>query len=591
MIAAWMLGTTVFALLLCVAAFCVDRILRMTGRPTRTPWAVALVLAVVWPVMARLLLSPQPDTAASLPLVITDAAVSPAAMIAAQLPSQSAIWEQRAATLLLVVWLVLSALMLLRLLMAARVLARVTRTAKQVQVDGESVLVTESLGPAVIGLWTPRVAVPEWFLQLDGSLRAMVLRHEREHCNSRDPQLVWLASLSVALMPWNVGMWVLSRRLRLALEIDCDARTLRRDTDSTKYGRLLLLIAQRQSSYPLASMLAESTSHLSRRITAMQMRPLRKPVVRVVLFTGIAAGAIAVACSPRVASDLTGPGVRPVSATAAKLEAQKMAPGNVYFESQVERPVAAAAGSSGPKYPADLKAQAVEGRVLAMFVVNEDGLAEVSTLKVLAADNPAFAQSVKDALPTMRFTAAEVGGRKVKQLVQQPFMFAPSEGGKKPSAVVGAYTDRAPAPNGNDPKIIPTASGAARTATIKPGSTFQTAGDTKLVSRKPQPHVAGQPYFESQVETPVGVAASWKGPEYPADLRAKRIEGTVLAMFVVNEDGLADMSSFKVLSGKEPAFESSVRAAVAAGRFTPALIGGVAVKQVVQQPFSFTLSR
>jgi protein TonB len=31
---------------------------------------------------------------------------------------------------------------------------------------------------------------------------------------------------------------------------------------------------------------------------------------------------------------------------------------------------------------------------------------------------------VRRALPQMRFLAAEVGGRKVKQLVQQPFMFA-----------------------------------------------------------------------------------------------------------------------------------------------------------------------
>ncbi len=585
MIAAWMLGSTVFVLLLCVAAFAIERILRMTGRPTRTPWAIALVLGVVWPLMAPLVLAPQLRTSASTPLFVSTNRVSPAAMIAAQLPSQSAIWEQRAATLLLVVWLVLSAFMLLRLLMAARVLARVTRTAKEVQVDGESVLVTESLGPAVVGLWTPRVAVPRWFLQLDGSLRKMVLRHEREHCTSRDPQLVWLAALSVALMPWNVGMWVLSRRLRLALEIDCDARTLRRDIDATKYGRLLLLIAQRQSSYPLVSMLAESTSHLSRRISAMQMRPLRKPVVRVVLFTGIAAGAIAVACSPRIASDLTGPGGKPVGATAAKIEAEKMAPGTVYFESQVERPVAAAPGSPGPIYPAELKAQRIEGTSLAMFVVNEQGLAEVSTLKFLRSGYPAFDAAVKDALPNMRFLPAAIGGRAVKQLVQQPFSFALS--GAKAGAVSPAVLQTRGA---SDAKLVAERAADATRATIsKTGATLQTEGDRALM--KPQAHAAGQPYFESQVEVPVGVAASWQGPEYPADLKAKRVEGTVLAMFVVNEDGLADMRSFKVLSGKEPAFEASVRAAVAAGRFTPALIGGRAVKQLVQQPFAFSLSR
>ena len=582
MIAAWMLGSTLFALLLSIAAFCVERILRMIGRPTRSPWAVALVLGVAWPLMAPLALAPPQNTTSGIPLIISVGDMSPAAMIAAQLPSQLTVWEQRAATLLLVVWIGLSALMLVRLLIAARVLARVTRTAKHVQVDGESVLVTESLGPAVIGLWTPKVAVPEWFLQLDGSLRAMVLRHEREHCNSHDPQLVWLASLSVALMPWNLGVWFLSRRLRLALEIDCDARTLRRDIDTTKYGRLLLLIAQRQSSYPLASMLAESTSHLSQRITAMQMLPLRKPVVRVVLFAGIAAGAIAVACSPRVASDLTGPGDKPVSATAAKLEAQKMGPGAVYFESQVEIPVAPAPGSSGPIYPAELKANGIEGTVLAMFVVNEQGLPEVASFKVLRADDPRFAESVRTALPNMRFISAKVGGRPVKQLVQQPFSFALGRN-MRPTT-----TDAVLQPtNATERKLA--AKRGTGVNTLKPGSTPASAANAGAF--KKEPAVVNGPYFESQVERSAGFADGFKGPQYPATLKAQGIEGSVLVQFVVNADGSAEMSSFKVLRTDNPGFTNAARDAIAAGQFNPALVGGRAVRQLMTQPFAFSLSR
>ncbi len=583
MIAAWMLGATVFSLLLCVAAFSVERILRMTGRATRMPWAVALVLGIVWPLMAPLVLTPLQKTSAGIPLIIPVEQWSPATMIAAQLPSVS--WEQRAATLLLVVWFVLSALMLTRLVVAARVLARVTRTAKPMQLDGESVLVTESLGPAVIGLWRPRVAVPEWFMQLDESLRKMVLQHEREHCTSRDPQLVWLASLAVAIMPWNVGIWFLSRRLRLALEIDCDARTLRRDADLTRYSKLLLLIAQRQSSFPLASMLAESTSHLSRRITAMQMTPLRKPAVQVVWFTAVAAGALAVACSPRVASDLTGPGVKPVSAVAAKREAERMSPGTVYFESQVEVPVAYAPGSSGPIYPAELKARGVEGKVLAMFVVNEEGQPEPATFKVLRTDNPAFEEAVRAALPNMRFVAAKVGGRTVKQLVQQPFSFALSKTASSASDATIMQSSST-----TDGKL--TAARSTSVATITPGLTPAVAGETNAARRKmPPPVTVNGPYFESQVETAVGMAAGSKGPEYPADLKAKRIEGIVLAMFVVNEDGTADMGTFKVQRSDNPGFDDAVRSAVAAARFTPALVGGRPVKQIVQQPFRFALPK
>lgn len=95
-----------------------------------------------------------------------------------------------------------------------------------------------------------------------------------------------------------------------------------------------------------------------------------------------------------------------------------------YFESQVEKPVQAAPGSPGPQFPEMLKSSGVEGTVLAMFVVDTTGRAEVGSLKILKADHQLFEMAVKNALPKMRFLPAEIGGRKVKQLVQQPFQFS-----------------------------------------------------------------------------------------------------------------------------------------------------------------------
>ena len=67
----------------------------------------------------------------------------------------------------------------------------------------------------------------------------------------------------------------------------------------------------------------------------------------------------------------------------------------------------------------------MKGVVLAQFVVDTLGHAEPSTFKVLKTDRREFTEAVKTVLPEMRFIPAEVGGRKVKQLVQQPFTFAP----------------------------------------------------------------------------------------------------------------------------------------------------------------------
>jgi protein TonB len=82
-----------------------------------------------------------------------------------------------------------------------------------------------------------------------------------------------------------------------------------------------------------------------------------------------------------------------------------------------------APGSPTPRYPDILKQAGVEGEVLAQFVVDTSGRAEINTFKVLKTTHELFTVAVRSALPTMRFFPAEVGGRKVKQLVQQPFSF------------------------------------------------------------------------------------------------------------------------------------------------------------------------
>jgi periplasmic protein TonB len=94
-----------------------------------------------------------------------------------------------------------------------------------------------------------------------------------------------------------------------------------------------------------------------------------------------------------------------------------------YFEFQVEKPVVPAPGNTGPRYPEMLKSASVEGTVLAQFVVDTTGRVEPGSFKVLKSDHDLFTQAVKAALPNMKFLPAEVGGRKVKQLVQQPFQF------------------------------------------------------------------------------------------------------------------------------------------------------------------------
>lgn len=94
-----------------------------------------------------------------------------------------------------------------------------------------------------------------------------------------------------------------------------------------------------------------------------------------------------------------------------------------HFDFQVEKPAAIIPGYGSPVYPDSLLASGFEGQVLAQFVVDTTGRVERDSFKIIRSDHDLFTLSVRRALADMRFVPAEVGGRKVRQLVQTPFVF------------------------------------------------------------------------------------------------------------------------------------------------------------------------
>ncbi|HEX4682365.1 MAG TPA: TonB family protein, partial [Gemmatimonadaceae bacterium] len=96
---------------------------------------------------------------------------------------------------------------------------------------------------------------------------------------------------------------------------------------------------------------------------------------------------------------------------------------SVYFEFQVEKQAMQLPANPTPAYPPMLRSARVEGEVLAQFVVDTSGRAEPGTFKILKSTHDLFTQSVRDVLPTLRFSPAEMNGRRVRQLVQMPFPF------------------------------------------------------------------------------------------------------------------------------------------------------------------------
>jgi protein TonB len=94
-----------------------------------------------------------------------------------------------------------------------------------------------------------------------------------------------------------------------------------------------------------------------------------------------------------------------------------------YFAFQVDKQVQLMPNNTAPMYPQLLRSANVEGAVVGQFVVDTMGRADTTTFTVVKTTHELFTLSVKAALPGMRFSPAEIGGRKVKQLVQMPFQF------------------------------------------------------------------------------------------------------------------------------------------------------------------------
>ncbi|HEX9938710.1 MAG TPA: M56 family metallopeptidase [Longimicrobium sp.] len=309
MIAHWMLYCALVGVLLSGCAAALEKALRSLGRPTRWVWAAALLLTLLVPAAAWML---APDhasfpaaptaapgsAAAAAPQAAPGAGVAPAAPraeVARATPPLTvpAWWEviepRGRIAVLFLVWLLSSAAAALALVTTARVVERRRGEWMPARVDGVPVLVSHDVGPAVVGVLRPRIVLPRWALGAGTHARALMLVHEQEHVRAGDPRLLAAALAAVVLMPWNPAGWWQLRRLRLAVEVDCDARVLRR-ADIAGYGSVLLDVGRRVSRTRLVGAVAivESISTLERRIRIMTAPRVRRPLLRAAAFCAVA---------------------------------------------------------------------------------------------------------------------------------------------------------------------------------------------------------------------------------------------------------------------------------------------------------------
>lgn len=303
MIAAIGLYCLVVATLLGCAAWALEQVAIRFGMARRFVWLIALLASSIVPALMIAQATDQPDMAASARIISmplngeprSDAADAP---VRAQLPLPAWPDQPHLDAWMIRLWILSSAAMLALWTLASIRTRHVIKHSERTLVANRVVFVTETHGPAVFGYFRPRILVPRSLLDQPQQLQAIVIQHEQQHVDAHDPLLLLIATALICLAPWNVALWWQLRRLRFAIETDCDARVLRAGTEPIAYGEVLLAMGQRSSSFSAGAVaLTEPVSQLEKRIRIMINGKPRRQAWLLGLLSSLAATFVVTAAS------------------------------------------------------------------------------------------------------------------------------------------------------------------------------------------------------------------------------------------------------------------------------------------------------
>src|SRR5712675_1891530 len=279
----WMLYSIVVSLLMGLAALALERSAQIRQRPARWLWGTCMVasLAILFiPSKVSLqipdtthadratsseILTPPQTTAIetsrfTLPIIGTD-----------QTPLSDGV-----STLLEWTWRMASMALALVIFASGAHLSWRRRRWDRGHMAGTAVYISEDSGPAVVGFLRPQIIVPRWLTKFSPGEQELVIAHERSHLDAYDAQLLTIAVCLLVCMPWNLVLWWQLRRLRLAIEIDCDVRVLSLGYPIARYGETLIAVGERQSaSHAMGMARFGSKSFLEQRIHNMLRKKTR----------------------------------------------------------------------------------------------------------------------------------------------------------------------------------------------------------------------------------------------------------------------------------------------------------------------------
>ncbi len=302
---AWMAYAALVGAIVAAGGLAMEQLAAAMGRPRRIAWLAALALGVAIP------LAGGRGTPEAAPVEETAAAESePAGRSVAgdlwrAMPAMPVPRDRAAGRIALLAWGAgtLAALVVLTGVLVG--VARGRRRWERRRVRGADLYVSRRFGPALVGVARPRVVIPAWVTELEPGAGDAIIRHELEHARAGDHLALLYGGLVAAAFPWSPAIWWMYRRLRAAVELDCDQRVLASGIGVADYGDVLLGAGSRsRGRWGFAPAMGQPRSLLERRLKTMSEKRGRLNAGRAALLAAGAMGAVVVACDTPVPTEV-----------------------------------------------------------------------------------------------------------------------------------------------------------------------------------------------------------------------------------------------------------------------------------------------
>ena len=295
---AWMVYAAVVGGIVAVGGLAMERLAAAMGQPRRIAWLAALALAVVIPLTGGW------SKPVAVSVVVESGTPEPAVTASASggdfwsvIPALPVPGNMPTGKVALLVWGAGSLASLAVLGGVLVLVARGRRRWDRRRVHGAEVYVSRRFGPALVGVARPEVVIPAWVLELEPEARGAIIRHETEHARTRDHLVLLYGGLVAAAFPWSPAIWWMYRRLRAAVELDCDQRVLASGIEVADYGDVLLDAGSRsRDCWGFAPAMGQPESLLERRLKTMSEKRKKLSGRYGALLVAVAVGAVVVAC-------------------------------------------------------------------------------------------------------------------------------------------------------------------------------------------------------------------------------------------------------------------------------------------------------